>query len=192
MTADLGLQGDLTLHGAVVVLREFREDDVDDVLALIGDDRVTSWLSFDSRTRADADTMLAGVAQRRQQQPRTEYYLAVTPNDADDRCVGFVRLAFDGVRAGKLGYAVAHDWWGKGIATDAARTMTDYAFGELELHRVSAAIGPDNAASIRMAENLGMSREGVIRHHVFTNGQWRDSLLYSVLAEEWEIGNRLR
>ncbi len=99
-------------------------------------------------------------------------------------------LAFDGVRAWKLGYAVAHDWWGRGIATDAARTITDYGFQELGLHRVSAAVGPDNTASIRLVEQLGMVREGVIRDHVFTNGAWRDSVLYSALAEEWAAANR--
>lgn len=185
MTADMTLQADLVLRGQLVVLREFRPDDIDDVLALIADERVTRWLSFDSRGRADAEAMLTGVAQRRQVAPRTEYYLAVTPAGGDDRCVGFVRLAFDGVSAAKLGYAVAFDSWGRGYATDAARTLTDYGFRELGLHRVSAAIGPDNVASLRMAERLGMTREGVIRHHVFTNGAWRDSVLYSVLADEW-------
>lgn len=175
---------ELTLHGDVVKLREFRADDVDDVLALIGDDRVTTWLSFDSRDRAEAEAMLAGVEQRRQLEPRTEFYLAVTPRDTD-RCVGFVRLAFDGVRAGKLGYAVAFDHWGRGYATDAARVLIRYGFDELGLHRISAAIGPENTPSLHMVDRLGLTREGVIRDHVYTNGAWRDSVLFSVLASEW-------
>lgn len=185
------MSADLTLHGDVVTLREFRMDDVDDVLAVIGDDRVTERLSFDSRNRNDAEAMLAGVAERRRHQPRVEYYLAVTPGSGNDRCVGFVRLAFDGVRAGKLGYAIAFEHWGHGYATDAARTLTDYGFRELGLHRVSAAIGPDNQASIRMAKRLGMTFEGRIRDHVHTNGAWRDSLLYSVLADEWTAARRV-
>jgi ribosomal-protein-alanine N-acetyltransferase len=44
---------------------------------------------------------------------------------------------------------------------------------------------PDNAASIAVAKHLGMSYEGRIRDHVFTNGGWRDSLLYSGLEDEW-------
>jgi hypothetical protein len=42
-----------------------------------------------------------------------------------------------------------------------------------------------DAASIAVAERLGMQYEGRIRDHVFTNGAWRDSLLYSVLEHEW-------
>ena len=185
MTAEVTAGPELTLHGQRVVLREFRPDDVDDVLALIGDDRVTEWLSFDSRDRAAAVAMIEGVEQRRRQQPRTEFYLAITPADGPDQCVGFVRLAFDGVRAGKLGYATAFDHWGRGYAGDAARVLIDYGFRELGLHRISAAIGPDNRASIALVERLGMTREGTIRDHVFTNGAWRDSVLYSVLADEW-------
>lgn len=74
---------------------------------------------------------------------------------------------------------------GHGYATDAARTLTDFGFRELGLHRISAAIGPDNGGSIVVAERLGMKYEGRIRDHVFTNGAWRDSLLYAVLVDEW-------
>ena len=58
--------------------------------------------------------------------------------------------------------------------------MTDYGFRELGLHRISAAIGPDNAASIALVQKLGFSYEGRIRDHVHTNGAWRDSLLFSI------------
>ena len=46
-------------------------------------------------------------------------------------------------------------------------------------------MGPDNAASIAIVYRLDMIYEGRIRDHVHTNGQWRDSLLYSVLVDEW-------
>lgn len=168
-----------------VVLREFTRDDVDDVLAIIGDDKVTAWLSFDSRNRDQAIAMIEGALERAQQEPRTEYYLAVT-KQGDNRVIGFARIGFAGVKAGKLGYAIAAQERGRGYATDAARALTTFAFTELGLHRISAATGPENAASIAMVEKLGFTREGVLRDHVFTNGSWRDSILYSVLEHEWQ------
>jgi RimJ/RimL family protein N-acetyltransferase len=63
--------------------------------------------------------------------------------------------------------------------------MIGFGFQELGLHRISAAIGPDNAPSIAVVRRLGFTEEGTIRDHVFTNGAWRDSILYSVLAGEW-------
>lgn len=174
----------VTLTGRVVTLREFRSDDAADSLAIVGDDQVTQWLSFDSRDLFAAQAMLDGAVRRAQHEPRTEFYLAVATDD--DELVGFVRLAFAGVKAAKLGYAIRADRWGKGYATDAARRMIAFGFEDLGLHRISAAIGPDNAASIAVVSKLGMQYEGRIRDHVFTNGAWRDSLLYAVLEQDWD------
>ena len=170
------------LEDAKVWLREFRRDDVDAALALVGDDRVTRWLSFDSRTREQAVDMIEGTIERAQQEPRTEYYLAVTIDD--DQLVGFSRLGLTGVQAAKLGYAIAADHWGNGYALDATRTLVNFGFNSVGLHRISAAIGPDNVPSIAVVKRLGMTYEGRLRHHVFTNGAWRDSALYSLLAED--------
>ncbi|GIJ30508.1 hypothetical protein Vqi01_56700 [Micromonospora qiuiae] len=173
----------ITIPGRVITLRELRPDDAADALAIIGDDRVTHWLSFDSRDHAAAVAMIEGAVTRAQLNPRTEYYLAVA--DPEDRMIGFARLGLTGHQAAKLGYAIHADHWGHGYATDAARTIVNYGFRELRLHRITAAIGPDNAASIAVAKRLGMQYEGRLRDHVYTNNAWRDSLLYSILAPEW-------
>jgi RimJ/RimL family protein N-acetyltransferase len=172
------------LTGDGTSLREFRLDDIDDVLAIVGDDRVTTWLSFDSRTREQALATINGAVERAHQDPREEYYLAITRRD-DDQLIGFVRLGLGGLQAAKLGYAIAADHWGHGYASDAARQMLEFGFGTLGLHRVSAAIGPSNLSSIALVKRLGFAYEGRIRHHVHTNGDWRDSLLYSLLADDW-------
>jgi [ribosomal protein S5]-alanine N-acetyltransferase len=173
----------LQLNGSQVVLREFCSHDLDRITTIVSDDRVTDSLSFDTRSREQAEEMLNGILSRARQEPRTEYYLAVTT--ANDGLVGFARLGLDGVQAAKLGYAIAADYWGHGYATNAIRILVCFGFRELKLHRISAAMGPDNAASIVIVRQLGMTYEGRIRDHVHTNGQWRDSLLYSVLVDEW-------
>jgi [ribosomal protein S5]-alanine N-acetyltransferase len=173
------------LDGQRVRLREFRHDDLDPFLRVVGDDRVTRWLSFDSLTREQQAERLTGAIERAAADPRTEWYLAITTR-TDDVLVGFVRIGLSGVRAAKLGYAIAADHWGHGLATDAAQTMITFAFRELGLHRITAAIGPDNAPSITVVKHLGFTREGRLRDHVFTNGAWRDSELYSILTHEWK------
>jgi RimJ/RimL family protein N-acetyltransferase len=179
MTVDLPLR----LAGSRVVLRDFTPDDVDDAVSIVGDDRVTRWLSFDSRDRAATARMLAAAMVAAQADPRTEYYLAITRTN-DDQVIGFARLALGGVRAAKLGFAINADHWGRGYATDAARTIIGYGFTRLDLHRITAAIGPDNEASQAVVKNLGFRYEGRLRDHVFTNSAWRDSLLFSILDHE--------
>jgi RimJ/RimL family protein N-acetyltransferase len=73
------------------------------------------------------------------------------------------RLVLGEVKAAKLGYAVRAERWGKGYATDAARCMIAFGFKELRLHRISAAVGPDNARSIAVVHKLGLQCEGRIR-----------------------------
>lgn len=175
------------IDGRKVVLREFALSDLHDTMAVVGDDQVTRWLSFASKTLDQQRELLAGVLERATQVPRSEYYLAIEER-AEERLVGFVRLGLTGAQAAKLGYAVRHDAQKKGFATDAAQAMIDFGFGTLKLHRITAAIGPDNIASHYVAAKLGMTLEGRLRDHVFTNGAWRDSDLYSILHDEWQAG----
>ncbi|SEE48739.1 GNAT family N-acetyltransferase [Jiangella alba] len=172
----------LNLSGSQVILREFAPDDLDTIAGVVGDDRVTTFLSFDSRSRGQASTMLTHMLSSAKADPRAEYYLAIQPQ-AGPLPVGFIRLAHSGVRAAKIGYAVAADHWGRGYATDAVGTVIRFAWDVLDLHRITAAIGPQNAASIAVVKRVGMEYEGRLRDHVFTNGAWRDSLLYSIIRQ---------
>jgi ribosomal-protein-alanine N-acetyltransferase len=173
------------LLGSKTSLREFSSSDGEASFAIVGDDRVTKFMSFDSRDRATAQRMIDDAIERAKLTPRNEYYLAITRSD-DDSLIGTCRVALSGVKAAKLGYAIAADHWGNGYATDAVATMLGFAFDQLGLHRITAAIGPENPASQAVVKRLGFSREGVLREHVFTNGAWRDSVLFSLLRHEWQ------
>lgn len=176
----------VTLEGTRVRLRDFVPDDLDATMAIVGDPAVTRWLSFDTRTRADQADRLALDVVRARAEPRPDYYLAVEVV-ATGELVGFARLGLGGGghRSGEVGYAIRRDRQGRGYAVEAAGLLLDLAFSTLGLHRVMAATGPDNAPSRAVLERLGFTYEGRMRDHVFTNGAWRDSLLFSILEHEW-------
>lgn len=174
----------IPLRSRRLTLREFRRDDLDESLTVVSDETVTRWLSFDSKSRTEQAALLDAVIARASADPRDEYYFAICIRETG-RLVGFCRLGLSGVRAGKLGYALAGKHWGNGYATEAVATMLRFGFAELELHRITAAIGPDNTRSIALVQNLGFRYEGSLRDHVFTNGAWRHSVLYSLLSHEW-------
>src|SRR5260370_8480916 len=115
------------LIGSRTVLREFRSNDVAAAFGVVGDDRVTVSLSFDSRSRDDTARMVAEIVERAARSPRTEYYLAIV-EPAASRLVGFVRLGLTGVRAGRLGYAIRPASWRLGYSPDAAATIPRFAF----------------------------------------------------------------
>jgi RimJ/RimL family protein N-acetyltransferase len=181
---DQDMDQGLRLVTPKVILRDFRPTDVDGLLGIVGDDRVTRWLSFGRRDREQTARMIEAARAAARAQPRTEFYVGVTTPEDDSEVVGLARLALGGVRAAKLGFAVRHDQHGKGIASVVVDAFVRFGFDDLDLHRITAAAGPENLPSHRVLERNGFHREGRLRDHVFTNGAWRDSILFSRLATD--------
>jgi RimJ/RimL family protein N-acetyltransferase len=72
--------------------------------------------------------------------------------------------------------------WGRGLGTDATRTMTAFAFEQIGLHRVHLWVFAEHAAAIRAYEKAGFEREGVARDRFFKGGRYHDCLLMARLA----------
>ena len=70
----------------------------------------------------------------------------------------------------------------------ALRSLLDYCFHDLRLHRVRAVTDCLNTASVRLLAGVGMRREGHFRQHVWFKGRWSDEYLYAVLRAEWRPG----
>ncbi len=68
----------------------------------------------------------------------------------------------EGWPAFEVGWLLDRNRWGEGLATEGGLAAMNYAFDRLDQHHISSLIQPDNAASIRVAEKLGMTRERVI------------------------------
>jgi ribosomal-protein-alanine N-acetyltransferase len=75
-----------------------------------------------------------------------------------------------------LGYWVAREVSGRGIATRAVADALRVAFGRLGLHRVDAYARADNPGSCKVLERNDFERAGISREHVFIDGRWRDDL----------------
>ena len=90
-----------------------------------------------------------------------------------------------GAEEGEIWYLVEPESWGKGIATEAAKHLLDFGFGELGLHRIWATCLPENPASARVLEKVGMRKEGFLVGNLKIHGVWKSSFLYATLAEEW-------
>jgi len=70
--------------------------------------------------------------------------------------------------------------WGLGLATECATALRDFAFAKLEIRRIIAYCDVDNAASARVLEKTGFTREGTVRARLKLAGAWRDSYLYAI------------
>jgi RimJ/RimL family protein N-acetyltransferase len=84
----------------------------------------------------------------------------------------------------ELGYAVAPAARGRGVAVEALRQLTEWAFGELGMRRLELLISVDNAASKKVAERCGYVREGVLRSAYFKQGRRENTEIWSRLPSD--------
>jgi ribosomal-protein-alanine N-acetyltransferase len=128
---------------------------------------------------------------RREWKRGQTFVLVMVPREDDARVLG--RIALGGVLRGAfqnayLGYWVDQDLQARGLATEAVRATTAFAFASIGLHRVQAAVMPSNVGSLRVLEKVGYRREGFAERYLCIAGRWEDHLLYAVTAEEWTNG----
>ena len=82
----------------------------------------------------------------------------------------------------RIGYWLAAEGRGRGLATHAVRLLADWAFADLGLARLEITCAPGNVASQRVAERCGFVREGLLRSHMRFKGGRRDTLVYGRVA----------
>lgn len=107
--------------------------------------------------------------------------------DSDDTLLGGATLS--NIRRGvtqsaSLGYWVGAAHARQGHMSAAVAAIIPFVFEQLRLHRLEAACLPSNAASIRLLEKVGFSREGYARRYLRINGVWQDHFLYAMLSDD--------
>ncbi|MGA8013896.1 MAG: GNAT family N-acetyltransferase [Candidatus Acidiferrales bacterium] len=169
-----------------LLLREFRASDETGIHAYASDPEVVRLMIWGPNTPEQTRAFLQTMLKTQEQWPRPFVELAIELK-AESRMIGSIglRVKDEPNRAADMGYVLARDQWGRGYMTEAARAILDAAFRQLKLHRVWATCDPRNHASYRVMEKLGMRREAHFRKDVLEKGEWRDSYLYAILAEEW-------
>ena len=143
-----------------LLLRHQTLQDLDDLWALYCDPEITKYIPDAPRTREEAreewEWHMHG-------HPRfSELGLWATIYKETGRFIGRCGLlpwTIDGQNEVEVAYTVAREYWGQGLATEAAKAILQYGFGELNLSRLICLIDPDNAASQRVAEKIGMTFE---------------------------------
>ncbi|MFS1512089.1 GNAT family N-acetyltransferase [Chengkuizengella sp. SCS-71B] len=85
-----------------------------------------------------------------------------------------------------MGYQLSQQEINQGYITEAINKVIEYAFNELQLHRIEANIMPRNKASLRAVEKLGFESEGLAKKYLKINGKWEDHIHMVILNEEME------
>jgi ribosomal-protein-alanine N-acetyltransferase len=169
-----------------LILREFKEDDWPDVLAYQSDPRYLRYYEWTERTPEAVQAFVQMFLDQQREQPRTRFQLAAILKSTH-QLIGNcgIRMRSADAREGDIGYELSPDYWGRGLATEAARAMVQFGFTDLRLHRIWSWCIADNVGSARVLEKLGMRLEGRLRDKEYFKGRWWDHLLFAILEDEW-------
>ncbi|MEB2285465.1 MAG: hypothetical protein B6D46_01355 [Polyangiaceae bacterium UTPRO1] len=146
-------------------------------------ERLGRWLPWVEETRSERDSarFIADAAEERRR--RRSLVLAICVEGALAGTIGLHYVEwFD--RSAELGYWIASAAEGRGVVTRAARALLTFAFGTADLHRIVVRCAVGNERSARVAERLGMRREGVLREAHCVGGRFLDQHLFALLRHE--------
>ncbi len=169
-----------------LVLREWRETDVDAFAAMNADPVVMQYFPetySEERTRRF-------VARIRECWAERGYGLWAVERKDSGSFIGYIGLSLATFPAHftpavEVGWRLAADQWGHGYATEGARAALDYGFGTLALDEIVSFTSAPNLRSIRVMERLGMHRDARddFEHPKVPEGPLRAHVLYRIRRE---------
>ncbi len=165
-------------------LREITKEDFQAVHEYASDPEAVRYMPFGPNTVEETREFIDRNLRRRREQPRTDYGLGIILQ-SEDRLIGACGMHDVTEIQASIGYILNRRYWGHGYATEAAEALVGYLFDELGVHRVYASCDPENHASVRVLEKVGMSLEGRLRENMVIHGEYRDSLIFGILDDEW-------
>jgi aminoglycoside 6'-N-acetyltransferase len=164
-----------TLHGTATTLRPIREDDVEVLTAILAEPEVARWWgSFDTdRVRRDlleaTDTVVFAVEVEGEVVGSIQYVEEPSPD----------------YRHASIDVFLHPDWHGKGLGSDAIRTLARHLIHDRGHHRLAIDPAADNEKAIRTYKRVGFREVGIMRAYERTaGGEWQDCLLMDLLEKD--------
>ena len=175
---------DTSIARAEITLRPIDIDDWAAVHKWASTIEACRYQAWGPNTVAETKAFVAQAASQWGHEPQ-DRYVWIAENGGDVVGLGELKIQSRRWRQGELGYAVHVKHWGRGLGTAIARSLLSIAFDSMDLHRVMATCDPRNLASTAVLTKVGMTFEGRLRHTIKIRDGWRDSNIFSILADEW-------
>jgi ribosomal-protein-alanine N-acetyltransferase len=143
-----------------LLLRHQLPADLDDLWALYCDPEITKYIPDAPRTRQEAREELEWHMHGHPRFPELGLWATIHKDTRKfiGRC-GLLPWTIDGQQEVEVAYTIAREYWGQGLATEAAQAILDYGFEQLKLSRLICVIDAENRASRKVAEKIGMAFE---------------------------------
>jgi RimJ/RimL family protein N-acetyltransferase len=174
---------ELDLAGSGVPLRRLVASDAAALACLRQAEETMRWTHPSGGTVADAEEAIAAADRMWINGEAAEF--AIVSLEDETRLLGGINLRFYGAARASIGFGLAAEARGEGIATRALELISSWAFTTFdELVRLELWILSGNEPSLRVAKRVGFQREGVLRSRLAVEGEFRDVVSYSLLRTD--------
>ena len=174
----------VTLTGPRVAWREHTPADAEGIFELLSIPEVFRYTSDEEVSSVEQIREFLVRLQAEAEDPEREKFKLALTLDGEFIGTGGLEVSSRHHRRGEIGYMLHPRHWGKGLGTEAAALLVAFGFEEMKLHRVEALAAPENTASCRILEKVGMTFEGVRREALQQRGTWRDMAGYAILSTD--------
>ncbi|HEY2664260.1 MAG TPA: GNAT family protein [Candidatus Binataceae bacterium] len=174
------------MEGKLVRLRPYEKRDIDDLMKWVNDEEVTRYLGSlmtPPLSRSNEEAFLEMAMTRSE----THKVFAIETM-AGELAGGIDLRVLEQIdRKAEVGIVIGvRDFWGRGYGTEAMRLMLRFAFGRLNLNRVSLRVFDYNPRAIKSYEKCGFKREGLLRQDRYYDAKYHDTIVMGILREEFE------
>ena len=172
-----------------LLIREFNEKiDASPMYEIARNESYYRFLNIDLPTPQNVADFVSSAAKDKDAFGlRKNYDLAVILKEKNQLIGGIsLRIISESNKEGEIGYALAPQFHGQGLMSEAAKMLLLKAFSEVGLYRVRATCDIKNIASSRVMEKIGLKREGIMRGFMQIRGERREaSYLYAAIREDF-------
>ena len=133
----------------------------------------------------ETEALIVSVIQDKLNEERKRYGWVIRIKETDE-FIGEIGIILSEKRFKKaeIYYSFLPRYWGKGYATEAVKSIINFGFQELKLHRMEAGVATENMRSIKILEKIGMRREALKRKILPIRGEWKDNYYYAILEND--------
>lgn len=172
-----------------LIVRDHKEDDLEPLHELLSNIRAMYYLrNLQSTTMDDSRENLYEAIKESKMDKRTKYYFAITLKETNKYVgeIGFtVKKSCSEGKVVDLGYFIMPEHWRQGYVTEAAKSIIDFAFQQLDIIKIETGCLKVNEGSESVMIKLGMTKEAELMKHQLWDNSLHDRVEYRIMKEEW-------
>ncbi len=164
-----------------LILRWFKESDVEDVFEYASDVEVVEFLTWPAH---------GNIEHTKKRFP--DFFIDKPGMFAielmsEKKCIGCIDIRIDESNdKGSFGYVLNKKYWNRGYTTEALTKILNFSFNDLGLNRVESTHYVGNEQSGKVMEKSGMKYEGLGKDEVKIKGKYMDVMHYGILKRDWK------